>query len=852
MFISQVYYSKHSRRKPKLFCDQSSKWSDRGRFAVVSESGRMVSKPDPRIHSDGFETSSRGNRLNRPLRSNNPRTSVRSNGSRYGERSHCSHNRSIDSYDPHACNCYQHNDYRAKEGNPERDTEVSKPYYRENKFSNQTEYVCDNYIRPKSNVTKKTWEPIESKKVGLVKHIDPLNGKSSVTTNHEHSDMKESENTVEIDVDTLSGTTDLSTSSNSSSDSCSSCLSEGDGGTSFSSSTQNPDSSSTSDSEDASHHSEVIKESPQNTKEDETLTEVSSGELPSKTAQFHENSPPQLNVVVPPLPAQGIHFPVYQAPSLGYYHPAPVPWVATAANGLMPVPHPNHYLFPSPFGYGLNGNSHFLQYGVSNLRPLGPPLFDHAQQPMYQSIPQVNGTIKDHTKVPVPQKGVQNENSEKARKSNTGFSLFHFGGPVAHSNGSIDVDATLSSKGLGDTIDGGAHACAKDVVEAEQYNLFSANNGIRFFVLKSCVKGRRGLVSPRKGRVPMSERVFNPTPITQFNPVTNEVLNDNVKLAVMTEDADIVKENPVIVNQKLAAVLKDPLRYSRSVKGKPASVINKLSLGKSNVPVAKDDVVKISVDKEALVDKASVLSVTKTNVLTQLETAPDVVNDKVSKESVLSTGNVDVVQVDPAKVVIQSVLTQLENAPDVENSAPDTDVIEIDKYKADVVKSSNVVVDKNVVADKVYVAKDVVQDDPAKVVKESVAKDKPKGSASSVVVNKDNREGVNDKVLGVVAKDKPKGSVSSVVVRKDNRKESSEKEALFQKKKKLNVVSKDKPKSKASELVKRKRKGGPDSDSNSADKEEHSKKKPNRKQKKLKAGLKRKTSGSDASDSSSN
>ncbi|GJT77648.1 hypothetical protein Tco_1044373 [Tanacetum coccineum] len=162
-------YSKHSRRKPKLFCDQSSKWSDRGRFAVVSESGRMVSKPDPRIHSDGFETSSRGNRLNRPLRSNNPRTSVRSNGSRYGERSHCSHNTSIDSYDPHACNCYQHNDYRAKEGNPERDTEVSKPYYRENKFSNQTEYVCDNYIRPKSNVTKKTWEPIESKKVGLVK-----------------------------------------------------------------------------------------------------------------------------------------------------------------------------------------------------------------------------------------------------------------------------------------------------------------------------------------------------------------------------------------------------------------------------------------------------------------------------------------------------------------------------------------------------------------------------------------------------------------------------------------------------------------------------------------------------------
>ncbi|GKD03323.1 ulp1 protease family, C-terminal catalytic domain-containing protein, partial [Tanacetum coccineum] len=152
------------------------------------------------------------------------------------------------------------------------------------------------------------------------------------------------------------------------------------------------------------------------------------------------------------------------------------------------------------------------------------------------------------------------------------------------------------------------------------------------------VKGRRGLVSPkkgksdspkkrqrssspRKGRVVMSEMVFNPTPITQFNPVTNEVLNDNVKLDVMTEDA-VVKENQVSVNEKLAAVVKDPLKYNRSVKGKSTGVMNKLSLGKSNVPVAKDDVVKSSVDKEALVDKVRVLSVTKTNVLTQLETAP--------------------------------------------------------------------------------------------------------------------------------------------------------------------------------------------------------------------------------------
>ncbi|GKE89816.1 hypothetical protein Tco_1567291, partial [Tanacetum coccineum] len=58
-----------------------------------------------------------------------------------------------------------------------------------------------------------------------------------------------------------------------------------------------------------------------------------------------------------------------------------------------------------------------------------------------------------------------------------------------------------------------------------------------------------------------------------------------------------------------------------------------------------------------------------------------------------------------------------------------------------------------------------VQDDP--------------GNSSSVVVSKDKKKRVNDKVLDVVAKDKPKGSASFVVVSKDKRKESSEKENLM-------------------------------------------------------------------------
>ncbi|KAD7478219.1 hypothetical protein R6Q59_007668 [Mikania micrantha] len=468
-------HSKHSHRKPKSFWDQSSKWSDRGRFTMAYESGGMVSKPNPRVHIDGF-------RVNRPLRSSNLRTNVRSNGSRYTERLYCSHNKSNDRYDPHACSCNQQNDY---------------PYHRGNKSNNQTEYV-------KTHVSsaKKSWEPIEPQKRYTPKNssdppvkfrpIDP--GTKSVVTNSEHNDSKESNDKIENDVDTRGGTTDLCTSSNSNSNSdSSSCLSEGDGTTSFSSNTPNPESSSsTSDSEDASLLSDLAQETAfpekHDKNEDETPRKVSSCESPSKTAEcFEKNMKNDVagNNIPPPLQAQGIHFPMFQAPSVGYYHQGLVPWV----NGLMPLHHPSHYLFPSPFGYGLNGNSHFLQYGVSNLQPLGPPLVSHGQPPMYQPVPQVNGInmkVQDHhskapglQKVEINGQKLQHENSDKTQKDNTGFSLFHFGGPVALSNGSVEIDGSLPSKALGDTIESG-HACAKDAVEVEEYNLFAASNGIRF------------------------------------------------------------------------------------------------------------------------------------------------------------------------------------------------------------------------------------------------------------------------------------------------------------------------------------------------------------------------------------
>ncbi|GJZ11370.1 hypothetical protein Tco_0546129, partial [Tanacetum coccineum] len=113
------------------------------------------------------------------------------------------------------------------------------------------------------------------------------------------------------------------------------------------------------------------------------------------------------------------------------------------------------------------------------------------------------------------------------------------------------------------------------------------------------VKGRRGSDSPKKGRVPMSERFLNPTPITQYNPVTNEVVKESGKekpdVVVVNEKLDVVNENPDVVKEKLDFVKENPasvkekpvvvneaLRYSHKV-DKEAVVKNKLSLGKSNV-----------------------------------------------------------------------------------------------------------------------------------------------------------------------------------------------------------------------------------------------------------------------------
>ncbi|GJW56104.1 hypothetical protein Tco_0102835 [Tanacetum coccineum] len=319
--------------------------------------------------------------------------------------------------------------------------------------------------------------------------------------------------------------------------------------------------------------------------------------------------------------------------------------------------------------------------------------------------------------------------------------------------------------------------------------------------LDTGVKGRIGRVSPMKSKVtgksdshksrwvPMSERVSNqpgdivlsPQPVSQYNPVTGQVVKESDTAPVVIEKSigkpDVVKEKPDVVKEKPVVVKEKPV----VVKEKPDVVKEKPVVVKEKPDVVKE---KPAVVKDCL---------------------------KLKRKTVKNSKALD--------------------NPKETDKVPD--VIESDKHKADVVKPSNVVADKainvvadkaiNVVADKVDVAKDKinVQDDPAKVVKESVlavAKNKPAGDGKNYApdVVKERRKTMlpkyktnnkapsvgksnvlaelhKDKVLDVVSKDKPKGNASSVVMSKDKRKENSEKEALFQKDKALNVVLKDKP-----------------------------------------------------------
>ncbi|CAA7057112.1 unnamed protein product [Microthlaspi erraticum] len=343
----------------------------------------------------------------------------------------------------------------------------------------------------------------------------------------------------------------------SSSDNCSSCLSEGDNNTA-SSNNGNTESSSMSDSEDTSLQSEgrenlvvtgndmancyekmTEKETEKSIDEREVLRIRNMSNLPADNGEsklsgtpftvpsqnmenmaHHVNtgsylSQPQ-SMMYPQMLNQSIPLPVYEAPSpMDYYHQAPVSWSAAPANGLMPFPHSNHYVYSSPLGYSLNGESPLcMQYGAPLNHHSATPYFNSGPVPVFHPFAETNPMMSfvDQAQALEPlehsalmeaaerrlnrifpmqtasSRGLQTDGDEN-------FSLFHSGGPVAMSTGSKSNhahskdgmlgDFSLQFSGdhlFGDPNGNNKKEKEKESIVGEEYNLFATSNGLSFSI----------------------------------------------------------------------------------------------------------------------------------------------------------------------------------------------------------------------------------------------------------------------------------------------------------------------------------------------------------------------------------
>ncbi|CAH8354809.1 unnamed protein product [Eruca vesicaria subsp. sativa] len=332
-------------------------------------------------------------------------------------------------------------------------------------------------------------------------------------------------------------------SRSSSSDNCSSCLSEGDSNTA-SSNSGNTESSPMSDPEDVSQHFErrenlvdaennvhdshekMIKKETEKSVDERDLLKVKkmpnhpaengeselSGTPFTVLSQNMENTVPTVNtgsylsqpqsMMYPQM--QSIPLPVFQTPAtMGYYHQAPASWSAAPANGLMPFPHPNHYVYTGPLAYSLNGESPLcVQYGTP-LNHSATPFFHSGPAPVFYPFAEINtmNTV-DQVQTLEPKEAADERKinrisqveppSSRGRETDSGedFSLFHFSGPVGLSTGSNSIP-TDSIGILGDfslQLSGGDHAFGdntmkkKESTVGEEYSLFAKSNSMRFSI----------------------------------------------------------------------------------------------------------------------------------------------------------------------------------------------------------------------------------------------------------------------------------------------------------------------------------------------------------------------------------
>nr|GFB46958.1 hypothetical protein [Tanacetum cinerariifolium] len=385
------------------------------------------------------------------------------------------------------------------------------------------------------------------------------------------------------------------------------------------------------------------------------------------------------------------------------------------------------------------------------------------------------------------------------------------------------------------------------------------------------------------------ERVFSPQPVTQYNPITGEVRKESEKAAVVKKNfvlnkskvAAVVSEKSTVINESVvksiekSTVVKDMDVMSKVGISNVLAVVSEKSVVDDNPKVFK---VSDESNKSAVV--APVIDNVPVATETGKETEPVVavvesvvekdnpkVTSKVSDESVKESVKVSDVK---NSVKASSVVT---NKPSSENQ----DKIDVVVKKS--VKSSSVVADKrsSVVADKVDVvvkksvkASSVVADKPSSVDgdKGDVVKDKVDvvaDKASDALKNKLNGKG--KKLVVGKDKDKPKNIAPDVVkekfktnlkqkvisseipvLRLSKQEENPEVKAKVNVKRKMILSKEDDRKNKLKGKLK---KDVSDSEIET-DVVDYSSDEADRKRKKLKikAGLKRKRSGSDSFDSS--
>nr|GEW02747.1 hypothetical protein [Tanacetum cinerariifolium] len=362
--------------------------------------------------------------------------------------------------------------------------------------------------------------------------------------------------------------------------------------------------------------------------------------------------------------------------------------------------------------------------------------------------------------------------------------------------------------------------------------------------IKSKLKDTGKSNSLKSRWVPMSERVFSPQPVTQYNPITGEVRKES-------EKATVVKKNYVVSKSKVAAVVSEKSNVinesvvksiEKSTIVKDRDVMSKVGISNVFVVVCEKSAVDDNPKVSKVLDesnKSAVVTPVIDNVPVATETDKETEPVVVAVESVAEKDNPKVT----SKVSDESVKESVK-VPVVKKSVKASSVV-TDKPSSENQDKIDVVADKrsSVVAEKV----DVVVKKSVKVF--SLVGDKP----SSVVTNKvdvvkDKVDVVANKVSNAL-KNKMTGKGKKPVVGKDKDKPKNIASNVEKEKFKPNTKQKEDDR-------KKKLKGKSKKDvfdfELETDVVDYSSDEADRKRKKLKikAGLKRKRSGSDSSDSS--